>query len=170
MYRKEYFPHNCLQTIRFYNQKCEPTDENRDLLASTSVPSQDPTTFWDRWSGWPILDLNSSMERSWRELSIDFGVIVSSYNLSKWCRVPCGDRSSFTQNRKLRDDSKSKSNLWCISLGKWYHPMSRATLISGPTTLKFTAGGRKQGKNSATPGQNPWNPQDFGVETQKPPR
>ena len=39
--------------------------------------------------------------------------------------------------------------------------MSRATLISGPATLKFTAGGRKQGKNSETPRQNPWNPQDW---------
>ena len=132
MYRKEYFPHNCLQTKRFYNQKCEPTDENRDLLASTSVPSQDPTTFWDRWSGWPILDLNSSMERSWRELSIDFGVIVSTFDTGKWCRVPCGDRGSFTQNWKLRDDTKSKSNLWCISLGKWYHPVSREALKSVP--------------------------------------
>ena len=48
--------------------------------------------------------------------------------------------------------------------------MSRATLISGPTALKFTAGGRKQVKNSATSGQNTWNPQDVGVETRKPPR
>ena len=45
--------------------------------------------------------------------------------------------------------------------------MSRATLISGPTTLKFTAG-RKQGKNSATPGQNPWNPQDWGRNPKTP--
>ena len=45
--------------------------------------------------------------------------------------------------------------------------MSRAALISGPATLKFTAGGRKQGKNSETPRKHPWNPQDLGVETQK---
>ena len=37
-----------------------------------------------------------------------------------------------------------------------------------PATLKFTAGGRKQGKNSATPGQNPWNPQDWGSKPKKP--
>ena len=36
--------------------------------------------------------------------------------------------------------------------------MSRAALISGPATLKFTAGGRKQGKNSETPRQIPGTP------------
>ena len=46
--------------------------------------------------------------------------------------------------------------------------MSRATFISGPTTLKFTAGGRKQGKNSETPRQNPWNPQDWGRNPKTP--
>ena len=46
--------------------------------------------------------------------------------------------------------------------------MSRATLISGPTTLKFTAGGRKQGKNSETPIKNPWNPPRLGSKPENP--
>ena len=45
-------------------------------------------------------------------------------------------------------------------------PEHRLYLPSDPNSSP----GRKQGKNSATPGQNPWNPQDLGVETRKPPR
>ena len=81
----------------------------RSSQLCTSVTTvQDPTRFWDGRRAWPILDLNSSLERSRRELSIDFGVIVSVFDMGKWCRVPCGDRSPFTQNWQLRDDSKSK--------------------------------------------------------------
>ena len=37
-----------------------------------------------------------------------------------------------------------------------------------PATLKFTVRGRNQGKNSATPRQNPWNPHDLGSKPKNP--
>ena len=46
--------------------------------------------------------------------------------------------------------------------------VKKAALISGPATLKFTAGGRKLGKNSATPRQNPWVETPFYVAIDEP--
>ena len=46
--------------------------------------------------------------------------------------------------------------------------MSRATLISGPATLKFTAGGRKQGKTQKPQDKIPGTPKIWGRNPKTP--